>query len=314
MHADSAGISSTDIFDRGGKPRFGTTGSGGSALRQCGIFFCLAVAAFAAGAAIEIPKASGKALGVTKGKQFSEGVVFLNGRYMPPPYVVERWGVGIRINETPVIGSVIDWSEFLKTQDGVKTTKTETVVPAEPAPVPDPVVQEPVLDDFDMSLDDLFDDAPKPKRPAKKPAPARKPRPARTTTTVTYSLDGDFVPNDASKALVAKINKVRTDINAALMGGGFVCFGDSYPRVTGDARTVELILEKLPEIQRSSETQAAFLSAIRLANLQFLTEPVCKDLFRNRRDYIKLSKRYERWKQDSEIKQLLKETVEQPLL
>ena len=314
LHADSADISSTDIFNRGGKPRFGTTGSGGSALRQCGIFFLIAGAALACGA-VEIPKASGKALGVTKGKPFSAGIVFINGRYIPPPYEVERWGVGIRINKIPVMSAVIDWSEFLKTQSGVKVTKTETTVAEPPAPEPEPVANvEPATDDFDMSLDELFDDDPKPKKPAKKVQPRRQPKPAKTSVQVVYSLDGDFEQNDASRALVATINKTRTDINASLMSGGFMCFGDRYPRVAGDARTAKLILEKLPDLMRVSATQESFLSAVRLAGLQFLTDPVCRDIFRNRRDYIKLQSRYERQKQENDIKQLIKETVEKPLL
>ena len=63
--------------------------------------------------AIEIPKASGKALGVTRGRQFDAGLVFINGKFIEPPYVVERWGVGISINGTPAVPQVIDWTEFL---------------------------------------------------------------------------------------------------------------------------------------------------------------------------------------------------------
>ena len=274
-------------------------------LRQCGIFFSVLLLAMASGAAIEIPKASGKALGVTKGKSFSEGLVFVNGRYVPPPYVVERWGVGIRINEIPVIGAVVDWADFLKTQNGVKVTKTESAAP-EPA-APEPVQTYTPSDDFDMSLDELFDDAPKQKKPVKKPAPPRRVKQPKTTTTVTYSLDGEFEPNEASKALVEKINKVRTEINTTLMSGGFICFGEKYPRVTGDARTSELMLDKLPEIMLGSASLPSFTSAVRAAGLQFLTEPVCSDFFRNRRDYIKLKSRRERRKQGSEIEKIVED-------
>ena len=310
LHADSADISSTDIFNRGGKPRFGTTGSGGSVLRQCGIFLIAALITFVA-SAIEIPKASGAALGVTRGKPFSEGFVFINGRYVTPPYVVERWGVGIRINGMPVIASVIDWSEFVKTQDGVKVTKTETPVAAEPEPEPEPEpVEEDLEDDSDSSLDDLFDDDPKPKKPKKvaKKAVVRKPRPRKPATTVSYSFDGDFVPNDASKTLLARINKVRTDINASLLHGGFICFGDQYSRVAGDAPTAESILMKLPEIQKKSESEESFIAAVRAAGMVYLTEPLCVDLYRNRRDYLKLQERRENWLRDREWKKLLNGT------
>ena len=62
-----------------------------------------------------LPKESA-ALGVTKGKPISSGFVFVNGKHLKPPYVVERWGTGIRINRTQVTGPLVSWEEFLKTQ------------------------------------------------------------------------------------------------------------------------------------------------------------------------------------------------------
>ena len=123
------------------------------------LFAAAVMAATGAFAFQPIPKEGAKALGVTRGKPFSAGVVFINGKYIEPPYVVERWGTGIRINKEPVTGQVIDWNEFLKTQEGVKVEKRTETVPAAP------VVQQaaPAVEDVDSSsLDDLFDDDPKP--------------------------------------------------------------------------------------------------------------------------------------------------------
>lgn len=272
-------------------------------LRQCGIFLLFSLLAFAS-SAIEIPKESGKALGVTKGKPFSAGYVFVNGRYVEPPYVVERWGVGIRINGIPVVESVIDWSEFVKTQSGVKVTKTETPVATETPPEPEPEVEE--EEDESDSLDDLFDDDPKPKK-TKKPAKKKTFRRAapKPVTTVSYSFEGDFVPNEASKKLLASINKARTEINIVLMKGGFLCFGDRYSRVMGDARTAEHFINRLPELQKKYEDQDDFIAAVRSADLVYLTEPLCVDLFRNRRDYLRLIPRREKDKKDREWKKLL---------
>lgn len=257
--------------------------------------------------AIEIPKAAGKALGVTKGKAFSSGLVFINGKYIEPPYVVERWGNGIRINEKPVIAQVIDWTDFIKTQSGVKVTKTESAVP-EAAEEPE---EEEELDDFDddldSSLDDLFDDDPKPaKKAAKKPAKKKaKKRPPKPTTTVSYTLEGDFVPNDASKALVARINKLRTDINSTLLKGGVLIFGDNYARVTADAHSAEQILLSLPDLQRKSTSAAELTSGARAAGLVYLTPPICADLFANKVDYLKLQRRRTKWQEDKKFQKLI---------
>ena len=270
----------------------------------------VAALATAASAMHEIPKASAKALGVTRGKSFSSGVVFIEGKYIPPPYVVERWGNGIRINSKPVTGPLVPWSEFLKTQEGVKVTKTEA--PAAPAPAPAPAAS--AADDLDdTSLDDLFDDDPKPKK--KKSSSLSRPAaaPAAPKTTVSYALDGDFVPNAQTRALVARINGIRTEIDRILRNGGFICFGENYSRVTGDARSALTLLGKLPLIQRNSEDLDSFRAKVRAAGLVYLNEVLCEELFRNKVDYPRLMERYERLKRDSEMNNMLK-SIAQPLL
>ena len=74
------------------------------------------------------PKGAVKALKVESGKPFRSGMVFIDGKYIPPPYTVQRYGLVLRINKIPVTGPLIPWERFVKTQEGVKATKT---VPAE---------------------------------------------------------------------------------------------------------------------------------------------------------------------------------------
>lgn len=222
----------------------------------------VAVVSFVATAALAfptVPKASAKALGVTRGKPFTSGLVFVDGKYVKPPYVVERWGTGLRINGRKISGEIIGWSEFIKTQAGVKVTKT--VAPVAPTA---PAVEQ---TEDESSLDDLFDDAEKgAKKDVKKSARASY-KPAQPS--VTYSFDGEFVPNATTKALVEKINVARTDIDKKLRLGGFFFFGDGYSRVAGDAGTAWKILKALPEAQRDNESAAALASALRDKGLSF---------------------------------------------
>ena len=258
-----------------------------------------------------IPKESAKALKVTRGRPFSAGAVFINGKYIEPPYVVERWGTGIRINKEPVTGQIVDWGEFLKTQEGVKVEKKTEAAPSTP------VVQQaaPVVEDVDSSsLDDLFDDDPKPVK-RKSGSPVRSPavtRPSVPRTTVSYVLDGEFKANDASKVLVGRINETRTEIDRILRAGGFICFGDAYSRVSGDKRALLSMLEALPELQQRSASVDAFRSGVRSAGLVYLNEVLCEDLFRNRIDYRKLKERRERIKSDQKWSQIL-EDVSDPV-
>lgn len=262
-----------------------------------------------------IPKEGAKALGVTRGKPFSAGMVFINGKYIEPPYVVERWGTGIRINSIPVTGQVVDWNEFLKTQDGVKMVKKETSPVQETAPAAQSVpAAQPAPAADASSLDDLFDDDPKPAKQAPAPRAVETPAasrpvaaPAVPRTITTYALSGAFKPNESSKALLGRINSSRTEIDRILRSGGFVCFGDSYSRVAGDKRTLMAMLEKLPELEQRSESLDDFRAGIRSAGLVYLNEVLCEDLFRNRIDYRKLKERRERIKSDQKWSQILEE-------
>ena len=257
----------------------------------------------------QIPKESAKALGVTRGKPFSAGMVFINGKYIEPPYVVERWGTGIRINKEPVTGQVVDWNEFLKTQGGVKIEKRAETVSAAP------VVQQaaPAVENVDSSsLDDLFDDDPKPvkRKIDSSTRSSTVTRPPVPRTVVSYALDGEFKSNDASKALVGRINETRTEIDRVLRAGGFICFGDAYSRVTGDKRTLMAMLERLPELEQRSEGLDDFRAGVRSAGLVYLNEVLCEDLFRNRIDYRKLKERRERIKSDQKWSQILDDATD----
>lgn len=276
----------------------------------------------------EIPKASARALKITKGRPFSSGLVFVNGKYLDHPYTVERYGTGIRINGIQVTGQVIDWNEFLKTQQGVKVTKSESA-PAEvaptPAPAPEPEPEpEPAADDEDDeddddALDDLFDDEPKAKKkPAKKPAAKKTPvvrkappKPKAPTVVTTYALEGDFVANETTRAMVKRINAVRTEIDRILRTGGFICFGDNYSRVTGDARTAKQILEVLPEIEQNSSSVSELTAAVRNSGLIFFSDLICQELFRNRIDYRVLQERREKNRKEAEWKQFINDAASQ---
>lgn len=256
-----------------------------------------------------VPKESAKALGITRGKPFSKGVVFINGKYITPPYVVERWGTGLRINSQPVTGQVIDWNEFLKTQDGVKVTTTE-VEPAsvadEPASVADESASAAKENEYE-SLEGLFDDEPVKNKPSqvKRPAARQSAVVSRPKVQTSYHLEGEFVPNDESKALVRRINMARTDLDKWLRAGGFLCFGDDYARVSGDSRTLDALMKVLPELQQQATELTTFCAGARSANLVFLNEMILADLFENRGDYLKLRERRKRLHPDQNWKREL---------
>ena len=263
----------------------------------------------------DVPWEGAKSIGVTRGKQFSAGLVFINGKYIDPPYVVERWGTGIRINSMPVTGQIIDWVDFLKTQDPANVTKImpEPNASATAQTCTLPVVVD-AVSDVD-ALDDLFDDDPAPKKSAWNSSyqqcqtvPAR-PKPA----TPKYVLTGKFVKNEASKSLVKRINDQRTEIDGILRRGGFIFFGDGYSRVAGDARTADTMLGSLPELMQHSPDVNAFRSGIRSAHMVYINEILAAQIFANRIDYRRLQDRRQKIKKEREWSNLLND-VSKPLL
>lgn len=164
LHADLAEVSSTDIIKRGFGPYLEIKGSGDSVLRQCGTSFILCGArhfllaalvvffAFGSFAATKASKNKGvsievaRALQITRGKQIDSGLVFLDGKFLSPPYVVERYGNALRINGIQVTRALIPWGRFLMTQEGASVVTEESSAPqsvtvepkSEPKPQPKP--------------------------------------------------------------------------------------------------------------------------------------------------------------------------------
>ena len=254
-----------------------------------------------------------KALKGEAGKVFNAGWVFIDGKYVPPPYKVVRYGNVIRINDYQVTGEVVPWDEFIKTQEGVKVTKSETPAPGEgaaPAPEPEPEPEPEEEDDsWESSLDDLFDDAPAEKKSgSKKPkSSGYKPRPKKPTVTVTYTFEGEFVPNDTTKQLLKHINDYRTKIERDLRSGGYCCFSSRYPGITADGGAARVVMQKLPDIMKKSATREAFAANLRNAGLVYFSEPLIDDLFRNRIDYLPLSQRNKSLKESSKWDNMMRQ-------
>ena len=274
--------------------------------------FLMAAVIFAAACAnafSPIPKESAKALGATKGKSVKTGLVFVNGKFLRPPYVVERWGTGIRINKTPVTGQVVAWSEFLKTQNpSVVTTEAPAecdTPPSEPPSEPDASDDE-SLDDV-LSLDDLFDAEDETEA---KPEPKAKPKSAKPKAPPppTMKLTGKFEKNDAAKALIKKINNSRTEIDRQLRNGNLLCFGDRYARIVGGVQAVADVLENLPEAQMKATSAADLQRMLRAARLDYLHELIIQDFYENRIDYRRLQDYRKKLHEDQDLDKTIEAT------
>ena len=239
------------------------------------------------------PSAALKSLKATVGKPFSAGYVFIEGKYMPPPYKVERWGTAIRINGVQVTPEVVPWEEFIKTQKGVTVTRNESAAPvadfaSEPEPEPE---EEEDFDDSESTLDDLFDDDPQPKKKTVKKRKPYRPKPRKPEVTVSYAFDGEFVHNEKTRSYVERINKQRTNIDSRLRSGGYYCFGSRYRMATGDAKIAAQLMSKLPDIMKRNPDRDSFEAAMSAAGFNYLPRSLLADFFKNRIDYLQLEHR-----------------------
>ena len=251
-----------------------------------------------AGGFAKPPPEAVKVLKRTVGRPINAGMVFIAGKYIKPPYTVERHGTVIKINGMQATKEIIPWTEFIKTQEGVVATKTVSEVPgagsADVPPPPEPEVEEEEDDfDADSSLDDLFDDDPKPKKkqPPKKKKSGTRPKPRKPTVSVSYTFDGEFVHNDKTRAYVEKINTARTAVDKRLRAGGCIFFGPKYLPCYIEMSLAKSFLSKIPEIMKNNPARAGFEQAIRSAGFTYLPNSAITELFRNRLDYPSLMER-----------------------
>ena len=264
-----------------------------------------------------VPDASVKSLKITRGKSFSKGLVFVNGKVLLPPYVVERRGTGIRINEQAVTGEVVAWDDFLKTQPNVKAEKKDVeVVTSKLVVVRPEEPEEPAESEEEVDLDDLFDDEAdagdgegekKGEKPEKPQSSVVRQEVRSTKTIVSYSIDGDFVPNDASKALLARVNAKRTEIDKNLRMGGFVFFGNHYDPFVGNERMLQDMVKVLPDLMKTAANEKDFVAKAQATGLSYLGGRILRDLYRNRVDYPKLQKYRRRTAAGTELDPALKD-------
>ena len=177
----------------------------------------------------EVPAGANKALKAVKGKPIRTGMVFVNGHYVKPPYVLMRSGTALFANSrTQITGQVVPWKAFLATQGGASAPKP--AAPAQPRTA--------------QNVDDLFADTPP---PASKPA-----APAATDV----AEDVDFIPNARSDRLLEQINRQRSFFDRRLRDGYVIFFGSRYAPVSVEPRSGRALMAILPEAIRDSSDGA----------------------------------------------------------
>ncbi len=230
-----------------------------------------------------VPGAALKHLKGTRGKPIRKGVVFVNGRYLPPPYTVWRKGTAIFIGKTQVTGQIVPWSAFVMAQG------SEDGAVAAPKPVerkPAPVVR---------SVDDLFDDEPStPQAATAASAPASEPE-----------LTGAYTSNTATKRYLKRIMNYRTDVDRRLRRGEILFFGTRYSMLHVEDRLCMPLMNALPGALRDASDAYDLQSRLRSHGITYLSNAICEDLFANQAFSFAIDERRAKMQDEAEVMKIL---------
>jgi len=236
-------------------------------------------------------------LGSTFGLPQMTGFVFIEGRYLAPPYTVTRRGNGIFINRV-FVEAPVPWIATPVAEDDV-------VVPAagaakavdadgdfeEEAPAvqqaPVPATKAPDAPKVAKSIDDLFDDD-FPDAPA--PAARGQGVPAALPGGDDQAGGESAAKRDKSTTL-AQLERIRKGYENALSQGEIFFFGQRHNRINGNYGTARALIGVLPKALRSAQSPQDLLQKLNQGGVYFIDIAICTELFRNKNTFPLLEER-----------------------
>lgn len=247
----------------------------------------------------EVPEEAIEALGTTVGTQQNSGFVFIEGRYLAPPYTVSRKGNGIFINRIQV-EQPFGWSAETLTPSAIPPPKKTAEEPKKKDPektsiFSDTPAQEgaepstnvlvaaeekPAAAPAGNTLDALFDEgAAKVPPEEKKEAPAEK----KAIPVVLAQKQKD--------ELRQKLDMMRQRFEVGLAQGEIFLFNYKYGRLNGTYGTAKTLFSVLPEAVRYSQSPQDLMARLNQGGVYFLDINACTDLYRNKLNFMVLSDR-----------------------
>ena len=233
-----------------------------------------------------VPTAALQHLKGARGKPIRRGVVFVNGRYLPPPYTIWRRGTAIYVGDVQVTGQVVPWSAFMMAQGAGGVSSA----PAAPRKVEE---KKPVA--AAKSVDDLFDDD----------EPAPKKSSAGATAAPEPEVGGPFVHNDRTKRYLKRIMDYRTDVDKRLRRGEILFFGSRYSMLHVEDRLCMPLMNALPAALRDARDAYDLQSRLRAQGITYLSNAICEDLFANQATSFMIDERRAKMKDEDDVLKIL---------
>ncbi len=232
-----------------------------------------------------VPTAALQHLKGARGKPISKGVVFVNGRYLPPPYTIWRRGTAIYVGDVQVTGQIVPWSAFMLAQ-GAGGGAAASAAPKK-AEEKKPVAAA-------KSVDDLFDDD----EPASKKA-------AGGAAATESEVSGPFTPNDKTKRYLKRIMDYRTDVDRRLRRGEIIFFGARYSMRPIEDRLCMPLMNALPGALREAHDANDLQSRLRAQGITYLSNAICEDLFANQALSFMIDERRAKMQDENDVLKIL---------
>lgn len=278
--------------------------------------------AWVSGAA-ELPEVTPEALadlGTTLGTPQMSGFVFIEGRYLAPPYTVTRKGNGIFINRIQ-IEQPVAWARAADADAGeapaaapVKKSVDadgdfeEVGAAAKPAEAPaGDAAAEPAKPKTVKSIDDLFDDD-APAQPAATAAVAAPAAVAAAPHPAVAELTGEELKRQ-KEALVANLERLRKGYEQALQQNEFFFFGLRHNRVNGNYGTARALMGVLPKALRYAQSPQDLMQRLNQGGVYFIDLGICTALFKYRATFPLLEERLAKIEEAEEVESMRRKSV-----
>jgi len=243
------------------------------------------------GVLAQLPEVSAEAieaLGVTTGTPKRNGFVFIEGRYLPPPYTVSRKGNAIFINRIQV-EQPIAWTAEALTPSAVPTPKKVEPPKKDESEKPSifsPASETPELvavpeSQVGKTLDALFNE------------PATNSVAGNDASTLDKKAPQVVLTQKQKVEFRQKLDAIRLRFELGLGQGEIYFFSQKNGRLNGTYGTARALFMVLPEALRYAQSPQDLLSKLYQGGVSFLDINACNDLYKHKLNFMVLSARRE---------------------
>jgi len=277
--------------------------------RGISLFFSFLLVSVGLAQLPEVSAEAIEALGVTTGTPKRNGFVFIEGRYISPPYTVSRKGNAIFINRIQVEQPIAWTAEALtpsavpppKKVDPPKKTEPGKASPFAPEPgapeivaVPESQVVTPepagAAPQVGKTLDALFDE------------PATNTVAGKNGATPDKKAIPVVLTQKQKEEFRQKLDAIRLRFELGLAQGEIYFFSQKNGRLNGTYGTARALFMILPEALRYAQSPQDLLSKLYQGGVSFLDINACTDLYKYKLNFMVLSARRESIQLNESIK------------